>query len=59
MKWYENPDGSIKAHRRPFRCKHCRENPKGACALPFRVATKKRYWERTSRMLGMKMWWRL
>ena len=43
MHWYENNDGSTKTHRRPTTCEHCREHPKGGCALPFRKTRKVRW----------------
>lgn len=44
MKAFTKPNGAPKSHRRPRKCEHCRQNPKGGCILPFRHLTQVRRW---------------
>jgi hypothetical protein len=50
MRAFTKWNGEPKSHRRPRTCEHCRENPKGACILPFRQVTQVRKWK----LLDMK-----
>ena len=45
MRAFTEPNGAPKSHRRPRVCKECKDNPKGACLLPFRHLTMVRKWK--------------
>lgn len=58
--WYEGKNGAPKGHRNPHSCKYCRENPKGACPLPFRKSRRVRWLKKmeTKPAFFLGLWFR-